>query len=199
MKKIIAALLLIIVIFVFFKIKSSQDRNYLVKINNYTVTQQEFDEEFKASSYAKKDTPESRKEFLNMLIRRKLVLQEAQVEGFDKNKEFLKSITRYWEQSLLDRFTKSKSHQITESIEVPYSVIEAMYAKLKNEGKTDKPLDQMYSQIKASIIQLQESEAVNRWLTSLYMKADIKINPDCVYKKGEKRGSASVEPSRNIK
>ena len=190
MKKILSAIFLLLIIFMLFKLKAPKPEDYLVKINNYTITPQEFSEEFWASAYAKDNTPESRREFLNMLIRRKLVLQDAQARGLDKDKEFLKSIERFWEQSLLKRMMDKKSQEITGSASVPDSAVEAVYNKLKSEGKADKPHDQMYSQIKWSLAKIQESEAINRWLMSLYKKAEIKLNPAYTSKKSENKVSA---------
>lgn len=176
MKKIFITILLLIIIFVFIKLKPPKQEDYLVKINNYTITMQEFNDEFKASAYAKNNTLESKKEFLSMLIQRKLVLQDAQARGLDKDKEFLKSIERFWEQSLLKQVLDKKSQEINGSLSIPDSAVEAIYNKLKSEGKADKPYAQMYSQIKWSLTRLQESQAINRWVVSLYKKANIKIN-----------------------
>jgi len=177
MKKILSAILLLVVIFIIFRLKAPKPEDYLVKINNYTITPQEFNEEFFASAYSKNNTPELKREFLNMLIRRKLILQDAQARGLDKDKEFLKSIERFWEQSLLKRMMDIKSQEIIGSASIPDSAVEAAYNKLKSEGKADKPLDQMRSQIKWLLIQLQESQALNKWLVTLYKQANIKINP----------------------
>ena len=198
MKKIVSAIFLLVIIFTLFKLKTPKQEEYLVKINNYTITPQEFNEEFLASAYAKINTHESKREFLNMLIRRKLVLQDAQARGLDKDKEFLKSIERFWEQSLLKRVMDKKSQEITGSASVPDSVVEAIYNKLKSEGKADKPHDQMCSQIKWSLAQLQESQAINKWLVSLYKKAEIKINPAYVSRKSGNKVSIS-EPAKEVK
>lgn len=50
----------------------------LARVNNYEITQEEFEQEFKDSQYASTNTLEARKEFLNNLIDRKLILQDAQ-------------------------------------------------------------------------------------------------------------------------
>jgi hypothetical protein len=73
----------------------------VVSINDYKITRGEFESEFKNSPYGTVDTPESRKNFLNALIDRKLILQYAQKEGYDKETTFLKTIEKFWEQSLL--------------------------------------------------------------------------------------------------
>ena len=101
----------------------AKDKQILARINNYEITKQEFLEEFKGSAYGVSDTEESRKSFLDNLINRKLVLQEAQREGLDKDSAFLKSIERFWEQSLLKVMLDKKSKDIS---------------MLKDAGKGDK-------------------------------------------------------------
>ncbi len=89
----------------------------VVTVNNYSIMRDEFESEFKASSYGQINTPASRQNFLNTLIDRKLILQYAQAEGLDKEKNFLKSIEKFWEQSLLkialDKKTKEIEAKIT--------------------------------------------------------------------------------------
>jgi len=198
MKKLAIAILLLGLVFMFLKLKTPKKEDYLVKINNYTITLQEFNEEFKASAYAQNKSLESKREFLNMLIRRKLVLQDAQARGLDKDKEFLKSIERFWEQSLLKRAMDEKSQEIAGSATVSDSAVETVYNKLKSEGKADKPYDQMYKQIKWSLTQIQESQALNKWLATLYKKANIIINPAYVAKKSENSGPI-IAPVKEIK
>jgi len=198
MKKIVSSILLLVIIFMFFKLKPPKQEDYLVKINNYTITLQEFNEEFKSSAYAKNNTPDSKRDFLNMLIWRKLILQDAQARGMDKDKEFLKSIEHFWEQSLLKRMMNQKSQEITGSASISDSEVEAIYNKLKNEGKADKPYDQMYKQIKWSLTQLQESLMINKWLASLYKKANIKINGAYISKKSDNKIPA-LQPVKDIK
>jgi hypothetical protein len=90
----------------------AKDRQVLAKINNYEITKQEFEEEFMDSGFGAYDTEESRKSFLDNLINRKIVLQEAQGQGIDKDEAFLKSIERFWEQSLLKAMLDKKSKDI---------------------------------------------------------------------------------------
>jgi hypothetical protein len=97
----------------------SSDGEVVVSVNNYNIMRDEFENEFKASSYGVTDTPESRQNFANSLIDRKLILQYAQKEGLDKEQSFLKTIEKFWEQSLLkvalDRKTREIESDITAS------------------------------------------------------------------------------------
>lgn len=154
----------------------AKERIVLAKINNYEITQEEFEEEFKESNFGRTDTLESRKEFLDSLINRKLILQDAQREGLDKEKNFLKMIERFWEQSLLKLALDKKSREIAGSVLVSDKTIEETYNRMLKEGKADKSYDQMYQQIKWEIIKLKEAQMMNGWIEELRKKANVKVN-----------------------
>lgn len=162
----------------------SENKVILAKINNYKITQEEFEEEFKESSFARTDTLESRKEFLGNLIDRKLILQDAQSKGLDKDKNFLKMIERFWEQSLLKIALDRKTKEIAGSgLLVTDKMIEEEYNKIIQEGKTDKTYDQMYSQIKWELTKGKDSQLMNNWVSELHKTAEIKINYDLLKRK----------------
>ena len=110
----------------------------VVTINNYTITHDEFETEFKASSYGMVDTPESRQNFLNTLIDRKLILQAAQQEGLDKEKNFLKAIEKFWEQSLLKIALDKKVGEIeSQAVASNWDAKRAEEAKMMNDWMSE--------------------------------------------------------------
>lgn len=155
-----------------------EERTVLAKVNNYEITKEEFEREFKDSSFGRTDTPESRKEFLNNLINRKLILQDAQARGLDKDKAFLKAIEKFWEQSLLKVTLDRKAKEIAGSVFVSDKAIEETYNKMVKEGKADRPYSKMYNQIKWELTRIQESQIMDNWISDLRKRADIKINQD---------------------
>jgi len=155
-----------------------KDKKVLAKINDYDITKEEFQEEFKQSAFGRVDTLESRKEFLNNLINRKLILQDAQRKNLDKDKSFLKMIERFWEQSLLKLALDKKTKQIAGAALVSDKTIEETYQKMSKDGKTDKTYDQMYNQIKWEITKLKETQMLSNWVSGLRNKADIRVNKD---------------------
>ena len=161
--------------------RAPKEKIPLAKINNYEITKEEFEQEFKDSSLGRTDTPESRKEFLDNLINRKLILQDAQKKGLDKDKSFLKLIERFWEQSLLKIALDKKTKEIAGSALVSDKTIEEVYDKMLAEGKADKSYDLMYQQIKWEITKLKEAKAMNDWVAELRKKAEIKINEHAIY------------------
>jgi hypothetical protein len=159
-----------------------KERLILAKINNYRISGEEFEDAFKDSSFGRIDTLESRKEFLESLINQKLILQDAQARGLDKKENFLKMIERFWEQSLLKIALDKKTKEIAGSVSVSDGEIEDAYKKMFEEGKTDKPYDSMYSQIKWELTRRKENETMSDWIIDLHKKADIKTNYDLLKK-----------------
>ena len=155
-----------------------KDKVILAKINNYEITQDEFEQEFKDSGFGRVDTLESRKDFLNTLINRKLILQDAQKKGLDKDKSFLNMIERFWEQSLLKLTLDKKAKEVAGSVLVSDREIQETYDTLFKNGKTDKSYDQMYQQIKWEITRSKETQAMNNWVAQLRKKGEIKISSD---------------------
>jgi hypothetical protein len=147
----------------------------LAKVNNYEITREEFEREFKDSSYAAVDTPQSRNEFLNNLINRKLILQEAQARGLDRDKAFLRTIERFWEQSLLKLSVDRKTREIAKAASVDDRAVLAVYKKMVQEGRTDKSYQEMHDGIKREIVMRKQAILMNDWLKGLWKKAKIEV------------------------
>ena len=73
--------------------------------------------------------------FLDNLITRKLILQEAQKMGLDRKKEFLKAIENFWEKSLLKIMVDEKTDEIFTDITVTDEEVEESYAKWVGDKK----------------------------------------------------------------
>ena len=79
--------------------KPKPPEEVIARVNDYEITLAEYEEGFAASPFsARSDKLLARQEYLSSLIDRKLILQDAQKKNIDKEKEFLKSIERFWEQ-----------------------------------------------------------------------------------------------------
>lgn len=153
-----------------------QSKTMLAKINDYEITKEEFQAALKNSMYGMADTMESRQEFLDNLINQKLILQQAQKQGLDKEANFLKAIERFWEQSLLKVALDKKTKDISSNMRIGDKEIQAAYQKIVQDGKADKPYDQMYNQLKWELTKAKEAEEINKWINELHNKARIKID-----------------------
>lgn len=154
----------------------NKDRLILAKINNYEITKEEFEEEFKESYFSHNDSLESRKEFLDYLVNCKLILQDAQKKGLDKNKDFLRMIEKFWEQSLLKLSLDKKTKELAGLAVVSDRAIEQVYQEMLKEGKTGESFDQMYTQIKWGIIKRNESQSMDAWTSQLRKDAQVKVD-----------------------
>ncbi|MFA5096080.1 MAG: SurA N-terminal domain-containing protein [Candidatus Omnitrophota bacterium] len=86
-----------------------------VKVNDYEISATEFEQEFKDSNFGRTDTAQSRKDFLDNLVNRILILQDAQEQGLDKDPKFLKMVEKFWAQSLLRLAIEKKNKEFEES------------------------------------------------------------------------------------
>ena len=161
---------------------SKRDRKdeTVVKINAYTLTTGEFEELFHEYEM-NEDTPENRANFLTNLITRKLLLEEAQRRGLDTQKDFLRSIENFWEQSLLRLVVDLKVREITKNITVTESEIEADYQKwLKGNPQTSKPLQEIRNLIEWRIRKAKEAQAMEEWNSNLIQKSDVKVDKKAI-------------------
>ena len=157
---------------------AKERKEILAKINNYEITLDEFEEEFKESAYGRNGSAQAKNDFLNNLINRKLILQDAQNKGLDKDRSFLKMIERFWEQSLLKLAIDKKTKEIAGSVMVNDREIEEAYNNLPQEVKAAKPYESMYQQIKWQLTRNKESQLLNDWIAQLHKKSEIKVNYD---------------------
>jgi hypothetical protein len=117
-------------------------------------------------------------DYLNNLINQKLILQDAQRQNLDKKTDFLKSIERFWEQSLLTVALSNKVREITGTINVDDQSIQQLYDSMLAEGKTTESFQQLYPQLKSQVSKNKESEALSHWVDSLRQQAKIHVNED---------------------
>ena len=147
------------------------------EINDYRVSLEEFEQGFAQSSYADRtDRDKARREYLDNLINQKLILQDAQVKNLDKDREFLKAIERFWEQSLLTIAIGTKTREINGSVKVPDDQIRKLYEQMQKEGLTTKSYEEMYPQIKWQAAKQFEAQRLSTWMDGLRRNASIKIN-----------------------
>ncbi len=152
------------------------DTQVLANVGDYKITKDEFMQAYRNSIFSKNDTLQSREDFLDILINQKLILQDAQKKGLDKNPTFLKSVERFWEQSLLKVALDKRTQEVAGSLSVSDREVEQFYERLSAEGKSDKPLGSVYHQLKWELMQKKEAEAVNSWVETLRSQSHIIVD-----------------------
>ena len=146
-----------------------------IKIGNIGISAEEFEDNFRASRFIN-EKEAGREKFLEQLISRKLMLEEAEKLGLDKDPRFLENIQLFWEQSLLKLVLSRKIKELSITIEVNDSQIKDYYAKHKEKDYLDKELPAVYDQIKWILFKEKESKAIQDWVVQLKNKVKVEIN-----------------------
>lgn len=175
--RLIYSVLLVPLVFVLGCVKAPVQEDVVVKINDRVVACEEFEEGFMQSAYAlRQDKIEARKDYLDNLISQKLIVQYAVAKGFDKQKDFLRSVERFWEQSLMTVALGVKTKEITGAMRVHDDNVRRLYDQMIREGVTAKSYEEMYPQIKWQAERQLESQLLNDWLDKNRKAARIEIN-----------------------
>ncbi len=130
----ISVIFLIIIVSILYPLfKQKPEGKVIARINNYLLTDADFADELKGINVPALpgDKMQAWKaEFLEDIIRKQLMLQEAQKLSLDKDKNFINMIERYWEQALLKSLldTKMREGATTETLN-------AWLGRLRNSAK----------------------------------------------------------------
>lgn len=154
----------------------SNDTQMAVKVNDYVMSLKEFNDLYNEAKAIRSQTLRSKNQFIEEIITRKALLQEAQKEGLDKEEDFLKSIERLWEQSLITILLERKSNELAASVKVSDREIEDYYDKLPKEKKNTGNLQELKAEIKNMLIDNKERFMMDNWIKSVARNSVVEIN-----------------------
>jgi hypothetical protein len=77
------------------------------------------------------DAKKAKRDILEGLVTKKLLLQEAQAANLDKESGFMREIERYWEQALLKSLFKKKADELSGIIRVDENEVLDEYGRMK--------------------------------------------------------------------
>ena len=95
--------------------RKGEEEKVAAKINNYLMTVEDLEDEIRHSPRFG-DKKGDLQEALDLAIRKQVLIQEAQRQGLDKQKAFMKTIERYWRQTLIKELTKKESQRIYKNV-----------------------------------------------------------------------------------
>ncbi|NQU74309.1 MAG: hypothetical protein HQ547_06360 [Candidatus Omnitrophica bacterium] len=111
---------------------SSSDQEVLVKINNYSMSPEDFISEVKAIPDFRRGG-KTDEELVQGVIEEKLILLQAQREGLDRQAPFMEMVERFWEQSLLRAITEKKMKEFLETVSVTEEELKSRYDHMGRE------------------------------------------------------------------
>jgi hypothetical protein len=150
--------------------RKTNDSQIVARINNYSVTIDDFQHEAGMSIYGA-----SKELILQDIINKELLLQEAQKINLDKNKYFMKEIEDYWKQTLIKRLINLKGDEFLALSKVSAEEIKAEYNRMYQEetGKI-KPYEQVSGKIQEQLRTKKAQIMLDNWINGLRKNADIK-------------------------
>lgn len=160
MKKVAAVCILAVALVSCSKKEADQKGPYLAKIDKTTITQADFDREFKAlPDYAQQIFTDAagRERFLNEIVNKELLYKEAMKKGFDKSSEFNKKMEDFKKLTLVSEVFEK---EIMAKSKVSDQDIRDYYDKNKDSFV-------MATEIKASHILVKTEEEAQKVLARL--------------------------------
>lgn len=151
----------------------------LAKINDYNLTVDNFEAQLAEELELAPDfklTRQAKTAFLEELIKKQLLIQEAKKMKLDRTPGFVRAIQRYWESTLIRNLIEIKSRQIASAIYVSEEEIKAQYKKMADEDPSMPPLSEMRDTIAKEIKEQKKTEKLEAWMEALKQKANIQID-----------------------
>ena len=154
----------------------------LATINEYRLSLASFQRELAAELELEKDyklTEQAKREFLDSLISRELLIQEAVRRKLDREEAFVKAIEKYWESTLIRDLLALKGREISATIVVTQEEIESRYQTLLKASPEIGPLtEEMQVQLRQELIATKKSKRLGTWIDRLRDQAAIEVNED---------------------
>ncbi len=178
----IIAVLVLLVVVAGKNARSPRDGSFvLANVNGYQIMADEFEEGFSTSAFAARDDKlQARREYLETLIDQKLILLDAQRQNLDKAPDFLKSVEKFWAQSLLTVAVGKKTLELHKGINVRDEDVRRIYDDMVKDGVTVKPLSQVYPQIKWQAEKQLDTQLLNRWIHGLRQGASVSVDENAL-------------------
>ncbi|MBU1196826.1 MAG: SurA N-terminal domain-containing protein [Proteobacteria bacterium] len=156
-----------------------QDNNTIARINGYHLTLDEYESKLvREMEYDQtyKITDTARKEFLDALIRKEILVQEAVRLKLNKRQVFKAAIEKYWEATLVKTLMEEQAEQINKTTYITENEIREKYEQLKLKNASLPPFKQMEKDIALALKEEKKTLLLDEWINALTEKADIRIN-----------------------
>ncbi len=156
-------------------------------INDYILTREDFQRRLVAETryLDEKDvTEEYMLEFLDQVIRKELLIQEAIRLELDRDEQFLRAIERHWENTLIRDVIQRKSKDIADSTVVTTGEVRQRYDELYADAAAPPPLADVEDSIRERLRDEKMTRALDEWIEGLRQDATVDIHRDALLDQG---------------
>jgi hypothetical protein len=154
----------------------------VIQVNNWQISLAEFNDLLRFEIYADPEidlTRDSRSAFIDYLIQKELMIQEAARLKLDRKEAFVRTIQNYWESTLIRHLLDLKTEEFKKMILVTEEEIDDYYAENK-DWFDDVPPAEAREQISRSLTSRKLSAKMEEWTDSLRESAEIIIDPQLI-------------------
>ncbi len=153
----------------------------LARINNYALPLAEFESKLAAELELDRDykqTPQAKRDFLDDLIKKELLIQEAKKLELDRKEDFVRAMERYWESTLIKDLLTVKSRQINSQIQVSDHEVKVRYEDLTKSSARLPPMVEIQESLRKEIKREKKADTLKQWITDLRSNSKILINEE---------------------
>ena len=165
--------------------EKKDESEILAKINDYALTLDEFHSQLAAELEMDRDfkiTKEAKKEFLEGLIKKEILIQEAKKRDLDRKEKFIRAIEHYWESTLIRDLMEAKGKEIEKRTIISQEEIESRYKEMKKSEAELPPLEDIKVKIERKMIEQKKHRALKEWIDDLRKKAHVEVNQELLSK-----------------
>jgi peptidyl-prolyl cis-trans isomerase C len=157
----------------------SEEKDMLTTVNAYQITVSEFERLFAEDAQTDPEmtvTAQAKRDYLNEIIQKQILIQEAKRLQFDQKPKFIRTIERYWESTLIRDLMESKSQEIAARIVVTQEETQRVYDEMKKNNPELAPLTEIEVKLTAKIKEEKKTAMFQKWIEALKQQAKIQVN-----------------------
>ncbi len=161
--------------------ETAEKQKILCRVNDYKLPVNDFQVQLSEELEMDPDfklTQQAKQQFLEGLIRKELLIQEAKKRKLDRKEKFERAIERYWESTLIRDLMDLKCEEINKRTPISEEEINARYKDMKSTDASLPARKEMYDQIKEELKEEKMTAALEGWVNDLRKNATIEINHD---------------------
>ena len=159
----------------------SGEKDILATVNDFKLTVSEFQILLAADMDIDRDlkiTDPIKKEYLNQIIQKEILIQEAKRLKFDQKPKFIRTIERYWEATLIRDLMENKSQEIEKKTIVTQEEVQRYYNEMKTKDPALLPLSEIDQDLIAKIRGEKKTAMFQKWVEELKREAKIHTNEE---------------------
>ena len=160
---------------------NTKNGKVVAEINDYSLSLEEFDRKLVAELEMEGDyklTSQGKFHFLNQLIDKEILIQEAKRRKLDQQHDFVRAMEKYWGSTLIRDLLNLKGKEINALMQVSSDEVETRYNTLLQSSGQVVPLQDIHQQLADEIREEKKTRMLEEWLNSLREKSRVQINKE---------------------